>query len=242
MITSAQHNCSHSSNHNRGQNSSLGRRLPSTVVTGATSGIGRELALQLAAAGVSVVALGRNTEALNSLSALNPLIEGISADFSDTVKLSGIVESIIQRRPDIGCLINNAAVQYAGRFDEPGYGAATIRSEVDVNLVAPMLISHALLAHFQTRPHALIVNITSGLAYAPKRSAAVYSATKAGMHLFTQALRVQTQQSGMNIVEVILPLVDTPMTAGRGNLLMNYAYFFLLRASARLAAIFQTLL
>jgi short-subunit dehydrogenase involved in D-alanine esterification of teichoic acids len=68
-----------------------------------------------------------------------------------------------------------------------------------------------------------VVNVTSGLALAPKMTGAVYSATKAGLRTFTKALRYQMEavwrDGGPDVraVEAMLPLVDTPMTAGRGR-------------------------
>jgi uncharacterized oxidoreductase len=65
------------------------------------------------------------------------------------------------------------------------------------------------------------VNVTSGLAYAPKRGAAVYASSKAGLSMFSRALRLQLIGSPVRVVDVVLPLVDTPMTAGRGRRKMS---------------------
>jgi short-subunit dehydrogenase involved in D-alanine esterification of teichoic acids len=114
-------------------------------------------------------------------------------------------------------LINNAGVQYNVRADDADYSLAQIRAEVDINLLAPIALTHALLPHLQAKNAAWIVNVTSGLGYVPKRTAAVYSATKAGLHLFTRALRVQLAGSSVRVVEAVMPLVDTPMTQGRAR-------------------------
>lgn len=201
--------------HERGTRPPL--RLPRTIVTGATSGIGWELAIQLADAGVPVLAIGRNADRLRVLAARNRLIEVIAADLGHIEALPGLVARIVSQAPDVGCLINNAGLQCDLRVDDAGYDSAQIRREVDVNLVAPLVLAHALLPHFQSKQMSWIVNVTSGLGYAPKRTAAVYSATKAGLHLFTRALRLQMQGTSVRLVEVVMPLVDTPMTKGRGS-------------------------
>lgn len=193
------------------------RRWPCTIVTGATSGIGRALALRLAGAGVRVVAVGRNREALRSLAAHSPLIVACAADLSRIYELPALVAGLVADHPDVGAVINNAGVQHNLRWDDAGHHLGAVRHEVDVNLVAPMVLTQCLLPHLQARGHGVVVNITSGLAYVPKRSAAVYSATKAGLHLFTQALRLQLPGPAVRLVEVVMPLVDTPMTAGRGR-------------------------
>ncbi len=192
-------------------------RLPCTIVTGATSGIGRELTLQLASAGVKVIAIGRNRDALRTLAAHSDLVTTYVADLGEIASLAPLVAHIVSDHPEAGCLINNAGIQNDLRLDDASCDAARIRHEVDVNLVAPMVLTHALLAHLQARRMSWIVNVTSGLGYAPKRTAAVYSATKAGLHLFTQALRVQMEGATVRVVEAVMPLVDTPMTAGRGT-------------------------
>lgn len=192
-------------------------RLPCTIVTGATSGIGRELTLQLAGAGVPVIAIGRNRDALRALAAHSALVTTYAADLAEIDTLPALIARIVSDHPEVGCLINNAGIQSDLRLDDASCDAARICHEVDVNLVAPMVLTHALLPHLQARRMSWIVNVTSGLGYAPKRTAAVYSATKAGLRLFTQALRMQMEAATVRVVEVVMPLVDTPMTAGRGS-------------------------
>lgn len=191
--------------------------LPRTLVTGATSGIGYELALQLAQAGVPVLALGRSRERLQALQRRCPQIDTVVCDLADVAALPALAQQWAERFPDLAVVIHNAGVQDNLRMDDAGYGAQQIRTEVDINLVAPMVLTQALLAHLQTRPGATVVNITSGLAFAPKRTSAVYSATKAGLHLFSQALRLQLRGTAIQVVEAVMPLVDTPMTQGRGK-------------------------
>lgn len=195
----------------------LAHTLPCVIVTGASSGIGLALAGQLADAGCEVIAIGRNQEALQALAARHHRLTPWVADLADVDSLPGLVARIVAAHPRVQGLINNAGMQNACRFDEAGSGPAAIRQEVDVNLVAPLVLAQCLLAHFRTRQGALIVNVTSGLGYVPKRTAAVYSATKAGLHLFTRALRLQLEGSPVRAVEAVMPLVDTPMTAGRGR-------------------------
>jgi len=191
--------------------------LPCTIVTGATSGIGKELARQLADAGVRVIAIGRNGEELLALAAHSSLVAIYAADLSEIEQLPALAARIVAEHPDVGCLVNNAGIQSNLRLDDAGCSLGTIRQEVDVNLVAPMVLTQELLSQLQTRRQSIVVNVTSALGYAPKRTAAVYSATKAGLHLFTRALRVQMQGETVRVVEAVMPLVDTPMSAGRGR-------------------------
>ena len=193
------------------------QRATTIVVTGASSGIGRDIAIALSERGSVVVAIGRNRDRLERLAADHERIEARVADIGRIGGLGPLVDDIVARHGQIDGLINNAAIQIDRRIDDTSYLDADIASEVEINLTAPMVLARRLLPHLQTRMRAVIVNLTSGLAFVPKRSAAVYSASKAGLHLFSEALRVQLRGSNVRVVEAVMPLVDTPMTAGRGR-------------------------
>ena len=188
--------------------------MPRTLITGATAGIGRELALQLAQAGVPVLALGRNVQSLQALQDSNPRIATVVCDLSDVASLPDHTTQSIALYPDLACVIHNAGVQDIVRMDDAGYGAGQLGQEVDINLVAPMVLTQALLPHLQSKQQACVVNITSGMGFAPKRTSAVYSATKAGLHLFSEALRAQLEGSTVRVVEAVMPMVDTAMSQG----------------------------
>jgi uncharacterized oxidoreductase len=79
---------------------------------------------------------------------------------------------------------------------------------------APLHFCTALLDHLIGRPEAAIVNITSGLVYAPYSGAPAYSAAKGGLQAFTKSLRWQTRHTRLNVIEVLPPAVDTDMTEG----------------------------
>ena len=93
-------------------------------------------------------------------------------------------------------LVNNAGIQHDLRVDDAGYSAQDMRAEVEINLLAPMALTRALLPHLQAQQRAWVVNVGSVLGSCPKRTAAVYSATKAGLDLFTQALQEDPARSG----------------------------------------------
>jgi uncharacterized oxidoreductase len=88
-----------------------------------------------------------------------------------------------------------------------------------VNFSSPIQLTVALVPLLLEQPEAMIVNITSGLALAPKQSSPVYCAAKAGLRSFTKALRYQAKARAQHvrIVEALPPLVDTDMTRGRGR-------------------------
>jgi uncharacterized oxidoreductase len=128
------------------------------------------------------------------------------------------MDAVIAAHPDISILINNAAVQLTPTFISDDFDFDGIGYEITTNLTSPLWITSLLLAGTLVRQkEALIVNISSGLAFFPKRESAVYSASKAALHSISQSLRYQLEETSVGISEVILPLVDTPMTHGRGK-------------------------
>ncbi|GAB3642597.1 hypothetical protein GCM10027423_32330 [Spirosoma arcticum] len=120
-----------------------------------------------------------------------------------------------QNHPRLNVLINNASVQYNYQFDTEPDALYKVEYEIKANLMAPIKLITLLLPLLKTNADPAIVNVSSALGFVPKASAPVYDATKAGIHIFTQALRYQLP--GVQVMEVIPPLVDTPMTAGRGS-------------------------
>lgn len=183
------------------------------VVTGVTRGVGRALAGQLLAAHAKVVGVARDPVALDALAkTFGPGFTPVLAD------LALDVAPLLAELPDqIDGLINNAGVQYERNYFEED--ADTDADEIAINLTAPIALCAGLLPRLRQSPAPFIVNITSGLAFAPKEAAPVYCATKAGLQRFTTALRYQAETAcpPMLVAEAILPLVDTGMTAGRGR-------------------------
>lgn len=198
------------------------------LVTGAARGLGRELTRQLILRGADVVAAGRDRDRLDALAADHPgRVWPWPVDLSDPGAVDGLVQELPVRYPALSVAINNAGVQTVTDLltDDPDFLRHAFRRELGVNLDAVIAISTGLLPHLSRQPEAAIVTITSGLALAPKRSAPVYCATKAGVRAFTRALRYQCQVAAphVQVTDAVLPLVDTDMTRGRGRGKMSAA-------------------
>lgn len=190
-------------------------RSPTTVVlTGGTSGIGRAMLDRLADGGHTVIVLARHASSLPP----GPRLIAIDIDLAraDAVREAG--RRLAVDYSETSVLINNAAFQYGKPLTDPDFDPARMEAEVAINLTAPALLVHALLPPLRARGNrAAIVNVSSGLAHFPKQASALYCATKAALSNFTRSLRYQLEEDGILVSEVILPLVDTPMTAGRGS-------------------------
>ncbi len=180
------------------------------VVTGGSSGLGLEISRQLIARGNTVLAIGRDLAKLAMARSLAPGLHTFSADIADPEQRLHLRDYVQSTFPSCDMLINNAGIMRSvtlGRNDE-GAGA---EREIAVNLTAPIHLSSLFVPILRDRADACIVNVSSGLAYAPFPVAPIYSATKAALHSFTQSLRIQLRSSGIRVVELIPPGLDTPM-------------------------------
>ncbi|MBY6068751.1 SDR family NAD(P)-dependent oxidoreductase [Leisingera aquaemixtae] len=188
-----------------------GKRI---LITGASRGIGRALALQLAAEGAEVLALARGSKALDDLP---EGIERLACDLTDSRARTALIAGLQGQRLD--GVINNAGIQITADFANGTADAQDIEQELAVNLTAPMHLAAGLLPVLACSPGSFLVNVTSGLALAPKRQAPVYCASKAGLRSFTRALRYQAEDAGLRvrIIDCVMVLAATQMTAGRGR-------------------------
>jgi uncharacterized oxidoreductase len=197
------------------------------LVTGGTSGIGLALTRALVAAGARrVLVVGRDPGRLAAVAAAHPgVVATHRADLAEPDEVARLLDAVPAAAPDLSLVINNAGTQRLADLTRGDPRALlhdllpALRAEIAANFGGVVALSVGLLPHLARRPSAALVNVTSGLALAPKKSAPVYCATKAAVRSFTRALRYQCEDAGLpvRVVEALPPIVDTPMTAGRGR-------------------------
>ncbi len=187
------------------------------LVTGGSSGIGLALTKKFLSLGNRVLITGRDDNKLSALKREFPRLDTFCGDITQENSLLDLVHYITNTYPYLNVLVNNAAVQYNYLFEEAPNLSDRITYEINTNLTAPIRLTHLLLPHMKLSTSAAVVNISSALIMAPKKTAAVYCATKAGLHSYSKTLRYQLEETPVKVFEVIPPLVDTPMTAGRGS-------------------------
>jgi uncharacterized oxidoreductase len=186
------------------------------LVTGGARGIGLELSRQLTARSAFVISVGRDASAL---AALERELSGAVVTKQADLSLPGSAETLSQwvqdNYPNCSVVINNAAIMHHHDLTKDSLARLdAIETEISTNITAPLQLSVAMLPVLRAHPSSAIVNITSGLAIAPKRDAAVYCATKAALRSFTRSLRDQCRVSGLpiQVTEAIMTLVDTTLS------------------------------
>jgi uncharacterized oxidoreductase len=180
------------------------------LITGGSSGIGRELARELLGRGNTVIITGRDEARLDEVGRELPGIHTFRSDAADPGAIQALHTDLLTRFPDLDTLVNNAGIMRNLKLGD-GRDLPDITREIAVNLSGPVQMIQQFLPHLKTRLGALIVNVSSGLAFLPFPSAPVYCATKAAIHSFTQSLRVQLEGSGVTVVELVPPGTETPL-------------------------------
>lgn len=187
------------------------------LITGGGSGIGLAVAKKLVRMGNKVIIVGRDVSKLESAQKAIPELAIHACDIGVEEQRVLLAEWLKAEYPELSVLINNAGIQYHARFDQDPPSLDAIHHELEINFVAVVRLCSLLIPMLSLRSEAAIINLSSGLAIAPKSGAAIYCATKAAVSTFTRSLRYQLEQSSIQVFEVLPPLVDTDMVRGRGK-------------------------
>ena len=183
------------------------------LITGGTSGIGFALAQQLLAKGNTVIVTGRDPAKLAAAKQALPEVHPIQSDLSDPAAIQALYQSVLAEFPQLDVLINNAGIMRNLNLNQDR-DLTDVTREIEINLSGPVRMVQQFLTHLKTRPQAMIVNVSSGLAFIPFPISPVYCATKAAIHSFSQSLRVQLEGTRVGVVELAPPGVETPLFRG----------------------------
>lgn len=184
------------------------------LITGGSSGVGLELAEKLIKKNNKVIICGRSLKKLEKAKASIPEIDIFQCDISKLEACEQLANWVKENYPKCNVLINNAAIVHRGNFHEQEDAIKQARAEIDTNLLAPIALSKLFIPLLEQNQDSQLINITTGLIYAPKSAYCFYNSTKAALHSFTQVLRLQMKISDIKIKEVMLPAVDTPWHNG----------------------------
>jgi uncharacterized oxidoreductase len=184
------------------------------LVTGGGSGIGRALAEELHKLGNQVVIAGRRQSVLDAAAAANPGMKSLTLDIQKPEAIRAFAAAVALQFPALNVLINNAGIMRAENLNAQPDDLADAEAIVATNLLGPIRLTAALLPHLKQQAHAVLMNVSSGLAFVPLAFTPTYCATKAAIHSYTQSLRYQLQGSSVEVLELIPPYVQTDLMDG----------------------------
>ena len=186
-----------------------------TVVTGASSGLGRRFCLDLADAGAIVIGLARREDLLRTLAddlrSRSPGSETIVCDVSDVDGFTRTLRDVEERRGRIDVLVNNAGIGEAGG---DGLDLEFHRRLMEINYFAAIAGTLAVLPGMRRRGEGVVVNVSSDSGRAPGPREVAYGASKAALSAFSESLAFQLDGSGVHLHVLYPGWVPTPMGQG----------------------------
>ncbi len=183
------------------------------LITGGATGIGLALAEQFVQLGNNVIICGRRENKLSDAKQKLPAVRTKVCNISNDDERIHFAESVIKEFPDLNILINNAGIQQEIDLSDP-QNLMAVRAETETNFIAPVHLSALLIPHLRTKEHAAIINVSSGLGFAPLAIMPVYCATKVALHSYSLSLRHQLKNTSVKVFEIIPPIVDTELDRG----------------------------
>ena len=180
------------------------------IVTGAGSGIGRAVAVQLGAEGYCVVLVSRGRAGLEATAeAVDGETFVYPADVTDTDVVTTLTEDVLASFGRIDALVNVAG--YAELLPIEHVTAEHWRKTIDVNLSAPVLLTAAVWPTFKKQRSGIVVNVSSMASVDPFPGFATYAAAKIGLNMFTNCTATEGEPIGVKAVAVAPGAVETPM-------------------------------
>jgi uncharacterized oxidoreductase len=157
-----------------------------------------------------VIISGRRQDALDAVTAANPGMAAFTADMTDPEAIRDFAQRVIAAFPALNAVINNAGIMVDEDVIAGDY-LPVAEATVATNLLGPIRLTAALLPHLLAQPRAAVLTVSSGLAFVPKASTPTYSATKAAIHSYSQSLRHQLRHTGVEVIELAPPYVQTTL-------------------------------
>jgi uncharacterized protein len=186
-------------------------RGSAALITGASSGIGREFARQLARHARALILVARRADRLEELRAelARPglAIRCHAADLGDAAELEALLAQLAAGGETIDLLINNAGSGDHGLFEESDW--ERVKAMLDVNVRALTRLTHALLPGLVRARRGAIINVSSIASYLPLPQMAVYAATKAYVTSFSEAIRAEVRGAGVSVTALCPGPVST---------------------------------
>src|SRR4051812_10707476 len=182
------------------------------LITGGSAGIGLAFALKFLELGNEVIVTGRRQAVLDEVKAKYPKLHTIQSDAADPAQISALAAVVKADFPKLDVLMNNAGIMIYKNLKAPAADLAGLMTEVNINVGGVIGMTSAFI-DILTANKGTLINVSSGLAFVPLPAAPIYSATKAAIHSYTQSLRFQLEETGVEVIELMPPAVKTDLTA-----------------------------
>jgi uncharacterized oxidoreductase len=182
------------------------------LITGGSAGIGLSFAIKFLELGNEVIVTGRRQKVLDEVKAKYPKLHTIQSDVADPQQIAALAARVKAAFPKIDVLMNNAGIMLNKNLKAPSADLAGLTAEMDINVGGVIRINSAFI-DILTVNKGTVINVSSALAFVPMPSAPIYCATKAAIHSYTQSLRFQLEDTGVEVIEIMPPGVKTELTA-----------------------------
>jgi uncharacterized oxidoreductase len=181
------------------------------LITGGSAGIGLAFALKFLELGNEVIITGRRQAVLDQVKAKHPKLHTIQSDVADPAQIAALAARVKSDFPKLDVLMNNAGIMLYKNLKAPAIDLAGLMTEMNVNVGGVITTISAFIDILRANK-GTVINTSSALAFVPLPSAPIYSATKAAIHSYTQSLRFQLEEAGVEVIELMPPGVKTDMT------------------------------
>jgi uncharacterized oxidoreductase len=181
------------------------------LITGGGSGIGLSLARKFLEHGYTGIITGRNLAKLEEAKRELNQLHIFQSDVTKEEDVKILANQIQKKFGGIDILINNAGIM---NFLDTGDEKNDLKkqfNEIEINYHAPIRMLHYFLPQLKKSKNAILINVSSGLAYVTFSQAPVYSGTKAALHFWTQAIRPQLKPHNIKVIELLPPVVNTKL-------------------------------
>src|SRR5205823_5598244 len=182
------------------------------LITGGSAGIGLAFALKFLELGNQVIVTGRRQSVLDEVKAKYRKLHTIQSDAADPAQISALAARVKAEFPKLDVLMNNAGIMIHKNLKAPAADLAGLMTEMNINVGGVIGMTSALI-DILTANKGTLINVSSALAFVPLPSAPIYSASKAAIHSYTQSLRFQLEETGIEVIELMPPTVKTDLAA-----------------------------
>src|SRR5438876_3276539 len=182
------------------------------LITGGSAGIGLAFALKFVELGNKVIVTGRRQVVLDNVKAKHPKLHTVQSDVADPAQIAALAARVKAEFPRLDVLMNNAGILLYKNLKAPAADLDGLMAEMNINVGGVIRMTSALI-DILTANRGTVINVSSGLAFVPLPPSPIYCATKAAVHSYTQSLRFQLEETGVEVIDLMPPAVKTDVSA-----------------------------